>query len=122
MANKPVPVDMDAAGQALFDHIRGEAESNMPEPVQIDIVDGSMQFVAGWGWGRVNDRLVRVILFGPYDLRLASSTAPVAIWALPPGADHPSLPYFMLGVSWNGIEGGRVPRIYGIVDDTLNYV
>jgi len=114
--------DNDELAEKLAGHITDSARSHMPAPVQIDIIDGSMQFVAGWGWGRLSDRNVRVILFGPYDLRLASATTPYTIWALPPDNDSPSSPYLMIGVSWNGSEGGRLPRIYGVVDDTLSYV
>lgn len=114
--------DTDDMAQKLHNYMENVAGAHMPAPVQIDIIDGSMQFVTGRGWGRLNDRIVSVMLFGPYDLRQASAASPYTIWALPPDSKSATTPYIMLGVVWNGSEGGRVPRINGIVDDTLTYV
>lgn len=108
--------DNDELSQALADHIDRRARSSMPAPVQVQIIDGSMQFETGWVWGQVDDRNVRVIVFAPSDYTSATAANPITVHALPPNDNSPTSPYFALGVAYVGTNIGgfglsRVPPI-----------
>lgn len=108
--------DIDELGQELRDHVEARSKANMPAPVQVQIIDGSMQFTSGWVWGQINDRIVRVIVFGPSSVLGATAANPYTVWALPPNDDSPTSPYIALGVAavgeaTGGFPIGRVPPI-----------
>lgn len=108
--------DNDELAQSLADHIDERSRSSMPAPVQVQIIDGSMQFVTGWVWGQVDDRNVRVIVFAPSDYTSATAANPITVHALPPNPNSPTSPYIALGVAYVGSSIGgfglsRVPPI-----------
>lgn len=121
MANTKTQYDNDELAQELADRIQMQAKSAMPAPVQVQIIDGSMQFDAGWVWGTYNDRNVRVIVFGPSNITGATAAAPYTVWALPPNPDSPTSPYIALGVAYVGesVAGAGLTRIPPIITSEI---
>lgn len=110
----PPRKDMDAAAARFRHHIEQTAKGNMPQPVTLNVVDGSPQVNAGWVWAMRGDHQVQCIAsLSIGDLSAASNAAPITIWAYPPNPGEPNQPYFGIMMSYDAGTSSRAPVVRG---------
>lgn len=103
--------DLDELAARLREHIIGSASTRMPAPVQVTIVDGSMQWGNGYVWGLRAGREVQVLAPGPTDVSAASTSEPIIVWAFPPNPGDPSGYYIMIGGVIDAGSDNRRPAL-----------
>lgn len=114
--------DIDQAAQSMRDHIKSQAASYAPGAVLLTVTDGSQQFNYGYVWCLYGDKRVQCIAPANVgDLRTATESAPMMVWALPPNPDQASGYYYLAvgfaqnAASSNGFGPGRIPPLVGSV-------
>lgn len=104
--------NIDEAASRVSQHIEAQAKANMPQPVTLNVVDGTPQKDAGWAWAMRGDHQVQVICsLSIGDLSAASVTTPITIWAYPPNPGEPNQPYMGLFLAYDGVTGSRAPVV-----------
>lgn len=91
--------DLDVVATRFKRHILDTAKANGPGPVQLEVFDGSQQYITGYVWARLADKVVQCMAFGPTDLTGVTASNPAIIWALPPNPDEPHSLYVMIGAA-----------------------
>lgn len=104
-------IDGDEAVSKLREFVRGQAATHMPHYVDLEVIDGSLQFETGYVTARHAGRTVRCIAPGPLDLTAATEAAPHIIKAWPPNPNNPGALYIAIGLAMNGTDGSRVPQV-----------
>lgn len=86
------PYDLDELAAQFQAYTEGESAKRMPNVVILQVYDASMHAVNGWATCLLENRTVRCMVPGPWDL-----TAGVLLVALPPNGDEPGAPYWAFG-------------------------
>lgn len=104
--------DLDIVATRFRRHVLDTAKLNGPGPVQLEVFDGSTQFITGYVWARLADKVVQCMAFGPVDLTGVTSANPAIVWAIPPNPDEPHSLYIMIGPALiQASPASRVPPI-----------
>lgn len=104
--------NLDIVATRFRRHVLDTAKANGPGAVQLSVFDGSQQFITGYVWASLADKIVQCMAFGPVDLTGATADKPAIIWALPPNPDEPHSLYIMLGPALiQASPASRIPPI-----------
>jgi hypothetical protein len=104
--------DIDDLASGVSDYIDEQSKLNMPQPVTVNVTDGSPQFEGGWVWAIRGDHSVQVIApLSIGDLSAATSSTPITIWAYPPNPGEPNQPYFGIALAYDSVSSTRLPVV-----------
>lgn len=119
--------DQTTAAQKIRDFVKSQSSTYGPGAVILTVTDGSRQLIDGYVWCTYGDKRVQCIAPANVgDLRGATETNPMIVWAIPPNPDQVSnYAYLAIGFGQNsnnvgGYGQSRVPPLLGTVVNDPN--